>query len=213
MEKQFQLLGVQTFQPPCLGTKMTVADKLAESNLLRLGCSLTVIVGPSVVFVRKRWRQYHKTDTDRREEKTRKGTKIDHIMSACETEQRRRRFLEIYKFIFKIIFNDETALCSGIVDQLHTPGYRHDLSPFCHMRRGDIDDITVFISIMYFKSIIRKNSTSLNKRRCWKGYRLSFTQKRTEKLQKTLHTGSDHDILCRTDHIAVLSDIVSENLP
>ena len=146
---------------------MSVADKLAQSNLLCLGGSLIVKVR---LFVGMRpqedGRKDHKADPDRRKEKSGKGTNIDHILSACKTKQGGRRFLQIYKFIFKIIFNDEAVtLTSAYSISSRRRDNRHDLSPFGHMSRGNIDDIAVFIPVMDLKSIILKKQYFPEQRR------------------------------------------------
>ena len=87
MEKQFQLLGVQTFQPSCLGTKMTVADKLAECDLFCLGSSLIIKGCFFCIFFPERAWQYHEADTDGGQQQPGKGTDIDNVFTTCKTEK------------------------------------------------------------------------------------------------------------------------------
>ena len=96
--------------------------------------------------------------------------------------------------------------------QFHTAADRHDLAPFGHMGRRNVDDITVLVAVLHFKTIACKDRTSLYKRSIRERNGLSVPDQRTEKVQKTLHTGSDHDIIGRAVDIPPLSDIVSEHL-
>ena len=91
------------------------------------------------------------------------------MLSACKALQGGGWALHIDKFIFIIILNDEASVRGSVRDQLQPSGYGHDLSPFCHVGRGDVDDVRVFVTVMNVKAIVRKDRAALNKRRIGEG--------------------------------------------
>ena len=96
--------------------------------------------------------------------------------------------------------------------KFHTTADRHDLSPFCHVSRGNINNITVFVTVTYIKTIICKDRTSLYKRSVRKRNSLFVMDKRAENIQKTLHAGADDNIIGRAVYISPLADIVGKHL-
>ena len=80
------------------------------------------------------------------------------------------------------------------------------------MCRRNIDYVTVFVAVLNFKTIIRKNSTSLHKRSVWKRNGFSVMDQRTKKIQNALNSGPDHNIVSRTVDVSSLTDVVSKYL-
>lgn len=89
-------------------------------------------------------------------------------------------------------------MCSRVIHQLQASGNRHNITPFCHMCRRNINNITVLIPVIYLKSIVMKHSASLYKGRIGKRNSLALLKERAEDVQKTLNTCTDHNILPTT---------------
>ena len=196
---------------------MAVPDKLAQSDLLCLGSGLIIKGGFFSVGGKKLWRQNHKADSDGGQQKPGKRANINHALPSGKSEQGRSRLLKIHELIFKIILNYKMMPLICIFQKLQTAFYRHDLAPLGHMRRGNINHIAVFIPIVDFIAVIRKNSTSMDKRRCGKGYlfeiRIYFPDQRAQNLQKTLEAGTYHNVIRGTQNVPALPDISSQRFP
>ena len=149
---------------------MPIPDKLAECDLLRLGSRLVVKNRLPIISFQKLWWQDHKADTDRRQQQSGKRTDINYALPTGKSEKRRGRFLEINKLVFEIVFDYQVMTLICIFQKLQAALHRHDLTPFCHVGRGNIDHVAVFITVMDVISIIPKNSASMNKRRGREGY-------------------------------------------
>ena len=109
-DELLQLLRIQTPKLPRLRCQMSIPDKLAECNLLCLGSSLVIVCRFLAIDIGERRRKHHKADSNGGQQKPGKGTDVDNILPACETEQRRGRFLQVDKLIFKIILNDQAVM-------------------------------------------------------------------------------------------------------
>ena len=133
-------------------------------------------------------------------------------MSSGKIKEGRCWTLKINEFILKIVFDDQTAFRCSVMYQFHTTADGHDLSPFRHMCGRNIDYVTVFVAVLNFKTIIRKNSTSLHKRSVWKRNGFSVMDQRTKKIQNALNSGPDHNIVSRTVDVSSLTDVVSKYL-
>ena len=105
--------------------------------------------------------------------RSREKEPIQYMLALIEPEKGRGRFGKVDKFISVIIFDDQPSGLSGMADQLHTAGRRHQLSPFRHLRGRNVDDIAVFVSGGKGKPKIGKDSSSLGEAFRGKGYRLS----------------------------------------
>ena len=77
--------------------------------------------------------------------------------------------MEINKFILEIVLNDQAASGKCMAEQLQTPGNRHDLPPFCHVGRGDIDNVAVFVPVCNLKAVILEDGAALKEGRSGKG--------------------------------------------
>ena len=132
---------------------MPIPDKLAECDLLRLGSRLVVKKRLLIISFQKLWWQDHKADTDRRQQQSGKRTDINHALPTGKSEKRRGRFLEINKLVFEIVFDHQVMTFICIFQKLQAALHRHDLAPFCHVGRGNIDHVAVFITVMDVISI------------------------------------------------------------
>ena len=185
-QKQFHFCTVETAQSPCLSRQLAVTDELSQGNLFCLGGSLIVAAGNLLVGFGQFSGQNHETDSDGGQQKSGERPDIDHMFSAVQAEQRWGGFLQIDKFIFKIIFQDQRSLRAAwrISSRRREIGM---ISPHLgHMSRSDIDAVTVFVSISDFKTVVPEHGNSLEKGIRGKGYGFFRAQKRTENVQEAL---------------------------
>ena len=70
------------------------------------------------------------------------------------------------KFVFEIILNDQMVIDLRMTDQLQASFYRHDLAPFRHVRRRNIDHIAAFVPVMDIKAVILKDGAACGEGRC-----------------------------------------------
>ena len=100
-----------------------------------------------------------------------------------------------------------------MMDQLQASFYRHDLAPFCHVSRRNIDHIAAFVPIMDIKAVILKDGAACGEGRCRERNGFPFMDQRAEDLEKGLETGPYYNVIRGADHISAFPDIVCENLP
>ena len=99
-----------------------------------------------------------------------------------------------------------------MTDQLQASFYRHDLAPFGHVRRGNIDHIAAFVPVMDIKAVILKDGAACGEGRCGERNGFPFMDQRAEDLEKGLETGPYYNVIRGADHISAFPDIVCENL-
>ena len=76
-----------------------------------------------------------------------------------------------------------------MTDQLQASFYRHDLAPFRHVSRRNIDHIAAFVPVMDIKAVILKDGAACGEGRCGERNGFPFMDQRTEDLEKGLETG------------------------
>ena len=100
-----------------------------------------------------------------------------------------------------------------MTDQLQASFYRHDLAPFRHVSRRNIDHIAAFVPVMDIKAVILKDGAACGEGRCGERNGFPFMDQRAEDLEKGLETGPYYNVIRGADHISAFPDIVCENLP
>lgn len=82
-----------------------------------------------------------------------------------------------------------------MTDQLQASFYRHDLAPFCHVSRRNIDHIAAFVPVMDIKAVILKDGAACGEGRCRERNGFPFMDQRAEDLEKGLETGTYYNVI------------------